>query len=68
MTREIVSTLWPEMRAKVAPGCDVCAALAKEWDERRDRDVLMEINNHPHGTPKLSRVAEWIGAGGVEIQ
>jgi hypothetical protein len=47
------------MRATVPPGCDVCAALAQQWDETADRDVLIEINNHPHTEPKLSRVTTW---------
>lgn len=68
MTREIVSTKWPEIRATVAPGCDVCGALAKEWDEKQDRDVLIEMNNHPHAAPKLRRVAEWISENGAQIK
>ncbi|MFE6159946.1 hypothetical protein ACFQ7F_13660 [Streptomyces sp. NPDC056486] len=48
----------PEIRATPAEGCDVCGALAKQWDEAGDRDLLIEINNHPHDPPKLSRVAE----------
>jgi len=61
--REIVSTRAPEMRATVPTGCDVCAALAKQWDEKHDRDVLIEINNHPHKKPKLSRVNSWVAEG-----
>jgi hypothetical protein len=41
----------------------VCAALAKQWDETSDRDVLFEINNHPHNEPKLSRVKAWKAQG-----
>jgi hypothetical protein len=44
-------------------GCDVCGALAKQWDETGDRDVLMEINNHPHTEPKLSRVKDMVANG-----
>jgi hypothetical protein len=59
-TREIVSSRpAPEIRATPAEGCDVCNALAKQWDETGDRDVLIEINNHPHQEPKLSRVRQW---------
>ncbi|QAX94750.1 hypothetical protein HOV12_gp42 [Streptomyces phage Lilbooboo] len=61
--REIVSSRTPEIRATVAKGCDVCGALAKQWDESGDRDVLIEINNHPHKEPKLSRVAAWKAEG-----
>jgi hypothetical protein len=41
----------------------VCAALAKQWDDKQDRDVLIEINNHPHTEPKLSRVKTWVAEG-----
>ncbi|MEU0423895.1 hypothetical protein ABZ235_09785 [Streptomyces canus] len=60
---EIVSRRDPEIRATPAQGCDVCAALAKQWDETNDRDVLIEINNHPHSEPKLSRVKAWKAQG-----
>lgn len=62
-SREIVSSRVPEIRATVPPDCDVCGALAKQWDETRDRDVLIEINNHPHTEPKLSRVRTWVAEG-----
>jgi hypothetical protein len=61
--REIVSSRAPEIRATVSPDCDVCAALAKQWDDKQDRDVLIEINNHPHTEPKLSRVKAWVAEG-----
>ncbi|MEW2406503.1 hypothetical protein [Streptomyces griseoviridis] len=61
--REIVSSRIPEIRATVPPDCDVCSALAKQWDEKQDRDVLIEINNHPHKKPKLSRVSAWVAEG-----
>ncbi|MFD4633814.1 hypothetical protein ACFVYR_12470 [Streptomyces sp. NPDC058284] len=60
---EIVSGRYPEIRATPAPGCDVCAALAGEWFSNGDRDVLIEINNHPHEEPKLSRVKAWKSEG-----
>jgi len=60
---EIVSGRYPEIRATPAPGCDVCAALADEWFADGDRDVLIEINNHPHEEPKLSRVRTMLGEG-----
>ncbi len=60
---EIVSGRYPELRATPAPDCDVCAALAKQWEETSDRDVLIEINNHPHDEPKLSRVKQWKAEG-----
>lgn len=68
MAREIVSTRSPEMRATVAEGCDVCEALAREWDESNDRDVLLEIQNHPHARPKLARVGGWISKRGAKIR
>ncbi|MET9295308.1 hypothetical protein [Streptomyces sp. NPDC003077] len=59
-TREIVSShQYPEMRATPAEGCDVCGALAKQYATSKDRDLLIEINNHPHTEPKLSRVRAW---------
>ena len=61
--REIVSHRAPEIRATVQPRCDVCASLAKQWDESYDRDLLIEINNHPHEEPKLSRVKTWVDEG-----
>jgi hypothetical protein len=61
--REIVSYRQPEIRATVAQGCDVCGALAKQWDDQHDRDLLLEINNHPHTEPKLSRVTAWVAEG-----
>jgi hypothetical protein len=61
--RVIVSDVEPVMTATVPPECDVCNALAKEWDQNRDRDVLIEINNHPHSDPKLSRVNDWTRKG-----
>jgi hypothetical protein len=60
---EIVSGRDPEIRATPAPGRDVCSALAAEWFANGDRDVLIEINNHPHEEPKLSRVKVWKGEG-----
>lgn len=62
-SREIVSGQYPEMRATVSTGCGVCGALAKQWDEKHDRDLLIEINNHPHAEPKLSRVKSWVAQG-----
>ncbi|WP_433858203.1 hypothetical protein [Streptomyces kronopolitis] len=53
----------PTITATVTEGCDVCAALAKQWDDMLDRDVLFEINNHPHEEPKLSRVRKWKAEG-----
>ncbi|QBZ73423.1 hypothetical protein SEA_HEATHER_53 [Streptomyces phage Heather] len=61
--REIVSHRQPEIRATVRTKCDVCHALAKQWDTSWDRDLLIEINNHPHEEPKLSRVKAWINDG-----
>ena len=61
--REIVSGRYPEIRATPTAGCDVCAALADEWFANGDRDVLIEINNHPHKEPKLSRVKAWMTEG-----
>ena len=60
---EIVSGRYPEIRATPAPDCDVCGALADEWFANGDRDVLIEINNHPHEEPKLSRVRTMLGEG-----
>ncbi|QPB09827.1 hypothetical protein CPT_Shady_066 [Streptomyces phage Shady] len=65
--QEIVSTYLTEIRATPAPGCVPCSRLADEWDRDHDRDVLLEINNHPHDTPKLSRVEQWISAEGVSL-
>ncbi|RDG39443.1 hypothetical protein DVH02_03930 [Streptomyces corynorhini] len=46
----------PEL-PRPAKGCDVCAALAKQRQEARDRgdysaatDANVEISNHPHRT------------------
>ncbi|MDO0926815.1 hypothetical protein QQY24_15825 [Streptomyces sp. TG1A-8] len=61
--REIVSYRSPEIRATVHNGCDVCKALAQQWDATHDRDLLIEINNHPHEKPKLSRVKDWVADG-----
>lgn len=47
----------------MSTGCGVCGALAKQWDEKHDRDLLIEINNHPHAEPKLSRVNSWVAKG-----
>jgi hypothetical protein len=63
MSREIRSGGYAEIVATVPDGCRVCAALAKEWFESRDRDVLLEINNHPHSAPKLNRVKRWKATG-----
>lgn len=47
------------IEATPSPGCGVCTALAKQYAETKDRDLLMEINNHPHTEPKLkTKVAE----------
>ncbi|WP_424920212.1 hypothetical protein [Streptomyces sp. wa13] len=66
--REIVSSHpTPEIRATPADGCDVCGALAQEWYVKQDRDVLIEINNHPHTAPKLLRVSGWINTAGGTV-
>lgn len=62
-TREIVSGGYFELRATPAEGCGVCTRLEAEWFQNSDRDVLIEINNHPHEVPGLSRVRRWLGEG-----
>ncbi|MGW6012344.1 hypothetical protein [Streptomyces sp. NPDC055210] len=65
-TTELVSSRpTPEIRATPAEGCDVCGALADQYAETQDRDLLIEINNHPHDEPKLSRVRRWKAEGMV---
>ncbi|EFK99531.1 predicted protein [Streptomyces sp. SPB78] len=61
--REIFSYREPQMHAVVNDECDVCAKLAVEWDRWADRDLLIEINNHPHEVPKLARVRQWKAEG-----
>ncbi|WP_152645197.1 hypothetical protein [Kitasatospora griseola] len=52
---EIVSFVRePEIRATPVDGCDVCIGLNAAWFKEYDRDLLIEINNHPHTTPKLT--------------
>ncbi|MCG7529574.1 hypothetical protein MHW47_34725 [Streptomyces sp. OfavH-34-F] len=51
------------LRVTVPPRCDVCGALAQQYDATRDRDALLEIQNHPHLEPKLQRVRDWKNRG-----
>ncbi|MFE6846582.1 hypothetical protein [Streptomyces sp. NPDC057686] len=60
MSREIRSGGYSEIVAVITDeNCDICQALLFEWHLNHDRDVLIEINNHPHSKPKLNRVKEW---------
>lgn len=64
MSYEINSGGFNNIRAVVPDSCDICDALANQWEENRDRDALIEINNHPHSTPKLKRrVTAWLREG-----
>ncbi|MEU5149767.1 hypothetical protein AB0G42_21620 [Streptomyces yangpuensis] len=63
MSRTINSGGYLPIIVVVVETCGVCVALGAEWDDRRDRDVLLEIANHPHAEPKLARVEEWISDG-----
>ena len=54
---ESVNLALPLPPPKPAPGCDVCAALAEQRQEARDRgdlsaatDADVEMRNHPHRT------------------
>lgn len=67
MSYEINSGGLYNIRAVVPDGCGVCAALADEWGRNHDRDVLIEINNHPHEEPKLARVEDWISKRGMRV-
>lgn len=67
MTRQIQSGGLNNIIANVPEDCDVCSALAEEWDRGRNRDALLEIQNHPHGAPKLRRVKDWIGKEGMRV-
>ncbi|QDL71047.1 hypothetical protein DNK48_18450 [Streptomyces malaysiensis subsp. malaysiensis] len=56
-TAEPVRLSLPRRPPKLAPRCDVCAALAKQRQKARDRGTLsaatdadIELRNHPHGT------------------
>ncbi|MFF4430471.1 hypothetical protein ACFYZ4_15020 [Streptomyces sp. NPDC001513] len=65
MTEKITSTRHGvTIIATPAHGCGVCGALAKQYAETRDRDLLLEINNHPHAEPKLkTKVGQLLRAG-----
>lgn len=52
------------LTAEIRPTCGVCCALGRDWDKTHDRDLLLEIMNHPHAEPKLkTRVKELRGQG-----
>lgn len=61
--RKYASYTYPRLEATVAEGCGVCARLAEQWVRTEERDLLIEINNHPHIAPKLASVHAWLSAG-----
>lgn len=59
MPRKIESGGAYNIVCMVRDDCEICVALGDEWDQDRDRDVILEIQNHPHLSPKLARVKLW---------
>lgn len=47
------------MRATPVKGCNTCANLAANFVITGWRDLLLEVRNHPHETPKLQCVRDW---------
>lgn len=56
---DLVSHGYPEMRATPVKGCNTCANLAANFVITGWRDLLLEVRNHPHETPKLQCVRDW---------
>jgi len=56
MSDELISPGLLTLRATPAHGCAVCSYLAERFRRTRERDLLLEINNHPHERPKLELV------------